>query len=220
MSALESLLFAKYQMYRNVYWHHAVRSATCMFKRAVRGAVARGSVDRRGDRRGHRRRADGAADHPRRQRAGRGHPRAAAVQARARPARQRRARATREPWIADDPDLLERVEDALAREVGLAPGELLLDFPGALVDARRGPAAPDPRRRGRAAHRRRPRRPARPAARGRRALPERPPPPRVRGGDRRAAAPRRSRPADAAPPPSCAGDWTEQSPLLERSTAR
>ena len=37
---LESLLFAKYQMYRNVYWHHAVRSATCMFKRAVRAAVA------------------------------------------------------------------------------------------------------------------------------------------------------------------------------------
>ena len=26
-------------MYRNVYWHHAVRSATCMFKRAVRGAL-------------------------------------------------------------------------------------------------------------------------------------------------------------------------------------
>ena len=26
VSALESLLFAKYQMYRNVYWHHAVRS--------------------------------------------------------------------------------------------------------------------------------------------------------------------------------------------------
>ena len=54
VSAVESLLFAKYQMYRNVYWHHAVRSATCMFKRAVRGALARGSVavrlDRRGDR--------------------------------------------------------------------------------------------------------------------------------------------------------------------------
>src|SRR6185436_9820470 len=29
VSAVESLLFAKYQMYRNVYWHHAVRSATC-----------------------------------------------------------------------------------------------------------------------------------------------------------------------------------------------
>src|SRR6478735_847527 len=34
-----------------------------------------------------------------------------------------------EPWIADDPDLLERVEDAVATEVGLAPGDLLLDFP-------------------------------------------------------------------------------------------
>ena len=42
VAALESLLFAKYQMYRNVYWHHAVRSATCMFKRAVRAAVAAG----------------------------------------------------------------------------------------------------------------------------------------------------------------------------------
>ncbi len=30
LSALELLLFAKYQMYRNVYWHHAVRSATAM----------------------------------------------------------------------------------------------------------------------------------------------------------------------------------------------
>jgi HD superfamily phosphohydrolase len=44
VSALESLLFAKYQMYRNVYWHHAVRSATCMFKRAVRQAVRHGTV--------------------------------------------------------------------------------------------------------------------------------------------------------------------------------
>jgi HD superfamily phosphohydrolase len=25
LSALESLLFAKYQIYRNVYWHHAVK---------------------------------------------------------------------------------------------------------------------------------------------------------------------------------------------------
>ena len=35
LAAWESLLFAKYQMYRNVYWHHAVRSATAMFKRLV-----------------------------------------------------------------------------------------------------------------------------------------------------------------------------------------
>jgi hypothetical protein len=34
-----------------------------------------------------------------------------------------------EEWMASDPALLERVEDALAPEVGLAPGELLLDFP-------------------------------------------------------------------------------------------
>lgn len=32
-------------------------------------------------------------------------------------------------WIAADRDLVVRVEDALARELGLAPGELLLDFP-------------------------------------------------------------------------------------------
>ena len=45
ISALESLLFAKYQMYRNVYWHHAVRSATCMFKQAVRATVRSGAID-------------------------------------------------------------------------------------------------------------------------------------------------------------------------------
>jgi HD superfamily phosphohydrolase len=44
LSALESLLFAKYQMYRNVYWHHAVRSATAMYKRLVEGAVAAGAI--------------------------------------------------------------------------------------------------------------------------------------------------------------------------------
>src|SRR5439155_952276 len=32
-------------------------------------------------------------------------------------------------WPSDDPDLLERVEDRLARDVGVAPGELFLDFP-------------------------------------------------------------------------------------------
>ncbi len=44
LSALESLLFAKYQMYRNVYWHHAVRSATAMYKRIVEDACASGAV--------------------------------------------------------------------------------------------------------------------------------------------------------------------------------
>jgi hypothetical protein len=32
-------------------------------------------------------------------------------------------------WPADDPDLCERVEDSLARDAGLVPGELFLDFP-------------------------------------------------------------------------------------------
>ncbi len=45
LSALESLLFAKYQMYRNVYWHHAVRSATSMYKRLVGDALRTGSLD-------------------------------------------------------------------------------------------------------------------------------------------------------------------------------
>ncbi len=34
-----------------------------------------------------------------------------------------------EPWARAQPDLLERVEDQLATELGLRPGELLLDFP-------------------------------------------------------------------------------------------
>ena len=44
LSALESLLFAKYQMYRNVYWQHAVRSATAMYKRLVEDALAAKSL--------------------------------------------------------------------------------------------------------------------------------------------------------------------------------
>jgi uncharacterized protein len=39
LSALESLLFSKYQMFRNVYWHHAVRAATTLYKRLVQEAV-------------------------------------------------------------------------------------------------------------------------------------------------------------------------------------
>ena len=40
VASLESLLFAKYQMFRNVYWHHAVRAATVMYKRIVSDALA------------------------------------------------------------------------------------------------------------------------------------------------------------------------------------
>lgn len=44
VAALESLLFAKYQMFRNVYWHHAVRAATVMYKRIVEDALDGGLV--------------------------------------------------------------------------------------------------------------------------------------------------------------------------------
>ena len=128
VSALESLLFSKYQMYRNVYWHHAVRSATCMFKRAVRGAVGRGSLTVAAI-------AEATDDGLMEQLITRdGNPLAAAIRARRLHKRALDLPASDvpadpEPWIAEDPDLLERVEDALAREAGLGPGELLLDFP-------------------------------------------------------------------------------------------
>jgi hypothetical protein len=38
-------------------------------------------------------------------------------------------RAAQPEWVAEDPELLEQVEDRLAEEAGLEPGELLLDFP-------------------------------------------------------------------------------------------
>jgi len=128
ISALESLLFAKYQMYRNVYWHHAVRSATSMFKRAVRRAVADGVLTPPGIAEA----TDGslmtallAADPT---------GLAARVQERRLFKRAEDIPASdvpgdAQPWVSDDPDLLERVEDALAVESGLRPGQLLLDFP-------------------------------------------------------------------------------------------
>ena len=39
VSAVEALVFTNYLMYRNVYWHHSVRSATAMFKRAVQDTL-------------------------------------------------------------------------------------------------------------------------------------------------------------------------------------
>ena len=39
VSAVESLVFTNYLMYRNVYWHHSVRAATAMFKRSVQDVL-------------------------------------------------------------------------------------------------------------------------------------------------------------------------------------
>ncbi len=128
VSAVESLLFAKYQMYRNVYWHHAVRSATCMFKRAVRGALARDSVTVGWI-------ADATDDGLMEVLIARdGNALASALRARRLYKRALDLPASDvsadvQPWVTDDPALLERVEDAIAAGVGLAPGELLIDFP-------------------------------------------------------------------------------------------
>ena len=45
VAALESLLFSKYQMFRNVYWHHAVRAGTVLYKRIVFDALGAGLID-------------------------------------------------------------------------------------------------------------------------------------------------------------------------------
>jgi uncharacterized protein len=127
VSALESLLFAKYQMYRNVYWHHAVRSATCMFKRAVRQAVAGGTLRIEEI-------SDTTDDVVMEQLSKGGSELAQAVRARRLYKRALELPASDVPpaareWVADEPALLERVEDSVARSVGLAPGELLIDYP-------------------------------------------------------------------------------------------
>ncbi|QJR34600.1 HD domain-containing protein [Gemmatimonas groenlandica] len=132
LSALESLLFAKYQMYRNVYWHHAVRSATAMYKRLVAvaldsGHVASDTVARFTD--------EGLLVHldvP-------SLPTEARVMLDGLRFRRLHKRAYECPaatlgedvgeWIASDFHLARRVEDAFARELGLPAGAVLLDYP-------------------------------------------------------------------------------------------
>jgi hypothetical protein len=128
ISALESLLFAKYQMYRNVYWHHAVRSATCMFKRAVRATVACGGLTPA--------QVADATDDGLTERLTSADPTGLARAVAGRRLYKRaldlpasEVPAETEPWLRERPDLLEQVEDRLASELGLPPGGLLLDFP-------------------------------------------------------------------------------------------
>jgi len=128
MAALESLLFARYQMYRNVYWHHAVRSATAMFKRLVRRTIAarRMSPDEIAVA------TDDGLSHELQQHDQTGLARA--LRERRLAKRALDIPATELPaetfdWPARDPDLLERVEERLARELGLRPDQLFLDFP-------------------------------------------------------------------------------------------
>ncbi|MEO5588339.1 MAG: HD domain-containing protein [Gemmatimonadaceae bacterium] len=128
LSALESLLFAKYQMYRNVYWHHAVRSATAMYKRMVEDALRTGAIDAG--------LLPTYTDEGLLHRLEHAHP-APLVDA----LRNRRLykRALEWPasqlddgfgeWIATDRERTRQAEDHLAGELGLQRGELLLDYP-------------------------------------------------------------------------------------------
>ncbi len=128
LSALESLLFAKYQMYRNVYWHHAVRAATAMYKRLVEDALH-----------------DGALDVPRLVRytdegllaeLGRAAPSSLLDGLQGRTLWKRAAERSAEDlgdrdleWISTDRARTRALEDDLARRHGLRPGELLVDYP-------------------------------------------------------------------------------------------
>jgi HD superfamily phosphohydrolase len=128
LSALESLLFAKYQMYRNVYWHHTVRSATALYKRLVLdalsgGALAASELSGFTD--------EGLLGELRRRAPSR---LLEALASRRLYKRALQCPATELPtgggeWIASEPALVAQVEDRLASELGMAKGDLLLDYP-------------------------------------------------------------------------------------------
>jgi HD superfamily phosphohydrolase len=140
ISALESLLFAKYQMFRNVYWHHSVRAATVLYLRLVSdavdaGAVAANDLVGRSD--------EGVLALIEVRAAALDSPAARRVTERWLPSlRERRlpkraleisGEAVRASplagWYYADEVLRRAVEDRLARELGLPEGGLFLDYP-------------------------------------------------------------------------------------------
>ena len=128
LSALESLLFAKYQMYRNVYWHHGVRSATAMYKRMVDDALRIGAIDAE--------LLPSYTDEGLLHRLEHAHPTPLLDALRT---RKLYKRALEWPasqlddgfgeWIATDRERTRSAEDEIARELGMQPAEVLLDFP-------------------------------------------------------------------------------------------
>ncbi|HEX6927310.1 MAG TPA: HD domain-containing protein [Longimicrobiaceae bacterium] len=139
LAALESLLFAKYQMFRNVYWHHAVRAATALYLRLVRESVDAGILTAED--------LVGRTDEGlltliemRAQAAGE---RGARVASQWLPAVRYRRLPKRaleisgdvlrdlpfQRWWYDDDALRRRLEDRLAGELGLQPDEVFLDYP-------------------------------------------------------------------------------------------
>jgi len=156
VAALESLLFAKYQMFRNVYWHHAVRAATVLYKRIVEEAMRSGLLA-----------PDelvGPTDEELLYLIGRrAHDEdtevAERIATRWLPSLRHRRLPKRaleltaadlagrqvEDWAVGDSPWKRAVEDDLAVELGLEPGEVVIDFPAKpqmfqldLLVARRG----------------------------------------------------------------------------------
>jgi len=136
ISALESLMFAKYQMFRNVYWHHAVRAATVTFRRLVEGSLDAGLLQR----------ADlaGPTDEElinllaARMEDGGGpallRTLLSALVDRRLPKRTIELLGDELPegiadWLPGRRDLVRKVEDRLARDQGLEPGSVFLDYP-------------------------------------------------------------------------------------------
>jgi uncharacterized protein len=138
VAALESLLFSKYQMFRNVYWHHAVRAGTVLYKRIVFDALGAGLLlaeelvgktdeallfllaERAGERPG-----------PHADRVGL---MVSALHRRCLPKRLAEVVAAElgtevGRWIGLDTALKRGVEDRLAAELGLGAGMVFLDYP-------------------------------------------------------------------------------------------
>ncbi len=140
VAALESLLFAKYQMFRNVYWHHAVRSATALYKRIVEESVRAGLLDPEelvgptDEELLHeisRRVLDSESEMAERI----GYRWLPALRRRHLPKRALELTAadlsgrTVEDWAVGDSPWKRAVEDDLASELGLESGEVMIDFP-------------------------------------------------------------------------------------------
>ncbi len=140
ISTLESLLFAKYQMFRSVYWHHGVRAATGFYKRIVEVALAAGLLSPS--------ELMGPTDEQllyelgERARAFPGEVAARladrwlpALRNRRLPKRAVEIRAWQlegrslPGWVGGETAEKRRWEDELAAELDLEPGEVILDFP-------------------------------------------------------------------------------------------
>jgi HD superfamily phosphohydrolase len=144
LSALETLLFSKYQMFRNVYWHHAVRAATVVFRRLIETALENGilaTADLPGPTDeellatiGHRLERTAAADSDPASSLARTRTLLTAIERRRLPKRVIEISGDSLPqrlgaWTSDREDLVARVEDRLAAEWGLIPGTVFLDYP-------------------------------------------------------------------------------------------